>query len=389
MEDLEATFSLATNAIHMDDRYAGPDVAPAMHPSTTFRYSYNPEELEPQRNLSKTDIVYARLARPTGSRLEHILTKLLKGNSLVYVTGLSAIHAYLVRLGPKTVAIGGGYHGTHAVLDIHHRLAGTLKVGLNQLDKLEPGDVIHLETPLNPTGEARNIAAYAKIAKEKGLYLVVDSTFGPPALQDPFLWGADIVIHSGTKYIGGHSDIMCGILAIQREDLFVGLWEDRCALGNVLGGFESWLGLRSLRTLDIRCRRQSENCTALVAWMADRMKDTKVNEVNSTVQKITHASLQCSDMNWLQKQMPNGFGPVFGLVMKSEKYAQWLPSKLRIFQHATSLGGVESLIEWRKMSDHSAEGDVLRVSVGIETLEDLQKDMSNGFNAIMENATVN
>jgi cystathionine beta-lyase len=86
--------------------------------------------------------------------------------------------------------------------------------------------------------------------------------------------------------------------------------------------------------------------------------------------------------------MPNGFGPVFGLVMKSEKCAKWLQSKLRIFQHATSLGGMESLIEWRKMSDHSAEGDVLRVSVDIETLDDLQKDLSNGFKAIMENATI-
>jgi cystathionine beta-lyase len=151
------------------------------------------------------------------------------------------------------------------------------------LDQLEPGDAIHLETPFNPTGEARNIAVYAKVAKERNIYLVVDSTFGPPALQDPFLWGADIFIHSGTKYIGEHSDMMCGILAVQREDLFVGLWEDRCALGNVLGGFESWLGIRSLRTLDIRCRRQSENCTALFAWIAGKMKDTKVNEVNSTV----------------------------------------------------------------------------------------------------------
>ncbi|KAH7205447.1 Cys/Met metabolism PLP-dependent enzyme-domain-containing protein [Fusarium redolens] len=384
VEELEATFSLATNAIHMDDRYAGPDVAPAMHPSTTFRYPHDPEKLEPQRTLSKTDMVYARLARPTGSRLELVLTKLLRGDALVYATGLSAIHAYLVRLGPKRVAIGGGYHGTHAVLDIHHRLTGLVKVGLDELDQLEPGDVVHLETPLNPTGEARNISAYSQIAKEKGLYLVVDSTFGPPALQDPFVWGADIVIHSGTKFIGGHSDIMCGILTVKREDLFMGLWEDRCALGNLLGGFESWLGLRSLRTLDVRCRTQSNNCTAIVTWMTEKIKDNKPNEVNSTVENITHASLQSSDMEWLTKQMPNGFGPVFSLTMKTEKYAQWLPSKLRIFQHATSLGGVESLIEWRKMSDHSAPGDILRISVGIESLEDLQKDLSNGFKALLE-----
>lgn len=332
-------------------------------------------------------MVYARLARPTGSRLEHVLTKLLHGETLVYSTGLSAIHAYLVRLAPKRVAITGGYHGAHSVLDVHQRLVGVVKVTLDEVDKLEAGDVIHLETPLNPTGEVRNIAAYAKVAREKGLYLVVDSTFGPPALQNPFLWGADLVIHSGTKYIGGHSDIMCGILSVspQRTDeLFMGLWEDRCALGNLLGGFESWLGLRSLRTLDIRCRQQSKNCTAVVTWLSEQLHDPKPNMVNATVQQITHASLQTSDMNWLERQMPNGFGPVFGMTMKSEEYARRLPSKLRVFQHATSLGGVESLIEWRKMSDHMADGNVLRISVGIETFEDLQNDIINGFQSLLE-----
>lgn len=331
-------------------------------------------------------MVYARLARPTGSRLEHVLTKILHGESLVYSTGLSAIHAYLIRLSPKRVAITGGYHGTHSVIDIHHRLAGTIKVTLDELDKLEPGDVIHLETPLNPTGEARNIAAYAKIAREKGIYLVVDSTFGPPALQDPFLWGADLVIHSGTKYIGGHSDIMCGIISVapRHHNLFMGLWEDRCAIGNLLGGFESWLALRSLRTLDLRCRQQSKNCTALVTWLSDQLQDPKPNVVNATVLSMTHASLQISDTDWLERQMPNGFGPVFGLVMKTEQYARRLPSKLRVFQHATSLGGVESLIEWRKMSDDLEEGNILRVSVGVETFEDLQNDMINGFQALVE-----
>lgn len=118
--------------------------------------------------------------------------------------------------------------------------------------------------------------------------------------------------------------------------------------------------------------------------MIQNMKDNEPNEINSTVENITHASLQSADMDRLTKQMPNRFGPVFSLTMKTEKYAQWLPSKLRIFQHATSLGGVESLIEWRKMSDHSAPGDILRLSVGIETLEDLQKDLSKGFKALLE-----
>jgi cystathionine beta-lyase len=246
--------------------------------------------------------------------------------------------------------------------------------------------VIHLETPLNPTGEARNIAAYSKIAKEKGLYLVVDSTFGPPSLQEPFLWGADLVIHSGTKYIGGHSDIMCGVISTspERPELFPKLWEDRSVLGNIMGGFESWLGLRSLRTLDIRCVRQSQNCTALVTWLSGMINSPTPNEVNATVESLKHASLQKSDMDWLLKQMPNGFGPVFMMVMKDPHQARRLPSKLRVFQHATSLGGVESLIEWRKMSDPTAGENIMRVSVGIETFEDLQRDLLNGLRTLVE-----
>ncbi|CAG7986625.1 unnamed protein product [Penicillium salamii] len=386
LAELEAQFSLATNSIHVDDRYAGPELAPAMHPTSTFRYPHNPDELEPQQALSKTKHVYARLARPTSSRLELVLSTILKGECLTYSTGLSAIHAYLTCLTPKRVAITGGYHGAHDVLRIQERLTGCKKVGLHETDQLEKGDVIHLETPLNPTGEARDIAAYAKIAKEKGLYLVVDSTFGPPSLQDPFLWGADLVIHSGTKYIGGHSDIMCGVISVlpERPELFMKLWEDRCALGNIMGGFESWLGLRSLRTLDIRCIRQSQNCTAIVSWLSEMIKSATPNPVNATIESLKHASLQTSDMEWLTKQMPNGFGPVFLVVMKSSQQARRLPSKLRIFQHATSLGGVESLIEWRKMTDPMAGENIMRVSVGIETLEDLQQDLLNGLRALIE-----
>ncbi|KAJ5769784.1 uncharacterized protein N7511_001835 [Penicillium nucicola] len=386
ISDLEKQFSIATNSIHIDDRYAGPELAPAMHPTTTFRYPYDPDELEPQQALSKTKHVYARVARPTSSRLELVLSTILKGECLTYATGLAAIHAYLTCLTPKKVAITGGYHGAHDVLRIQERLTGVKKVGLHETDQLEKGDVIHLETPLNPTGEARNIAAYSKIAKDKGLYLVVDSTFGPPSLQEPFLWGADLIIHSGTKYIGGHSDIMCGVISTspQQPELFMKLWEDRCALGNIMGGFESWLGLRSLRTLDIRCIRQSQNCTALVSWLSEMVNSPAPNEVNATVESLKHASLQKNDMDWLEHQMPNGFGPVFMMIMKDPLQARRLPSKLRVFQHATSLGGVESLIEWRNMTDPTAGANIMRVSVGIETFEDLQKDLQNGLRTLVE-----
>lgn len=225
-----------------------------------------------------------------------------------------------------------------------------------------------------------------KLLAKRGLWLVVDSTFGPPALQDPFLYSADLVIHSATKFIGGHSDMLCGVLAVspRHPDLGEALFEERHILGRIPGGLESWLGLRSARTLDLRTRQQSQTCTALVSWLLEMLDAGTENSVSRTVANLKHASLQKDDMEWLNKQMPNGYGSIFMLKMKNEDYARRLPSKLRIFQHATSLGGVESLIEWRKMTDNMTTGDVIRISIGIESLEDLKTDLLNGFTALVQ-----
>jgi cystathionine beta-lyase/cystathionine gamma-synthase len=221
--------------------------------------------------------------------------------------------------------------------------------------------------------------------------LTVDATFGPPPLQDPFLWGADVVMHSGTKYIGGHSDMLCGILAVNpkrvEEGWFKGLTDERLHLGSVMGSMEGWLGIRSIRTLEIRVKQQSLATGKIVGWLAEALKsDAEDTEaVRKTVLKIEHASLQEEDIKdgWLTKQMPNGFGPVFALTMKEEKFARRLPSKLELFHHATSLGGVESLIEWRTMSDDTVDRKLLRVSIGIEGWEDLKEDFLKGFKALV------
>ena len=277
------------------------------------------------------------------------------------------------------------------MLEIHKKLSGTHILPLDcPAEELGPGDVIHLETPLNPTGEAYEIAQFAEKAHSRGAFLLVDSTFGPPGLQDPFLWGADVVMHSGTKYIGGHSDLLCGVLATRREEWVKGMGAERVFLGSVMGSLEGWLGVRSLRTLEVRVERQSENAGRLVGWLNGLLSGKEEgNEVESdsesrevvrgVVERIQHASLQKDDMGWLRKQMPNGFGPVFALWMKSEDLARRLPSKLELFHHATSLGGVESLIEWRTMSDPTVDTRVMRVSVGVESWEDLRDDFLKGF----------
>ena len=294
----------------------------------------------------------------------------------------------LTHLNPRRIVIGAGYHGCHGVIDIMSRLTGLQKVDLHDeaaWDKagLGKGDIVHVETPLNPTGEAYNLEHYAELAHARGAYLTVDATFAPPGLLDPFLWGADVVMHSGTKYLGGHSDMLCGVLAVKREDWWRGLYTDRVFLGCVLGNMEGWLGLRSLRTMELRVKRQSENVGEVVQWL-ESARSAKDTAAGAVVHKLQHASLQTSDMHWLKKQMPNGFGPVFALWMETEDMARRLPSKLKLFHHATSLGGVESLIEWRKMSDEHIDPRVLRVSVGIEDWRDLKADFEQGFKALVE-----
>lgn len=333
--------------------------------------------------------MYSRLSSPNLARLEALLTALLGGPAVTYTSGLSAFHALLTRLNPRRVAIGAGYHGCHGVLDIMSRLTGLKVLPLDcPASDLGPGDLIHLETPLNPTGEASSIAAFAAKAREAGALLSVDATFAPPPLQDPFAHGADVVMHSGTKYLGGHSDMLCGVLAVgarhAAEGLHKGLLEDRVFLGSVMGSLEGWLGIRSLRTLELRVRRQSSNAESLVRWLADQQAD-EASVVSRVVERVQHASVQPEardEGSWLRRQMPGGYGPVFALWMKSEEAAKALPSKLGLFHHATSLGGVESLIEWRAMTDRGVDKRLLRVSVGVEAWEDLRDDFTAAFEAL-------
>ncbi|KAL6403423.1 cystathionine beta-lyase [Ilyonectria robusta] len=387
-----AGLSLASRGVHADDNIAvHRAVAPAMHVSTTFRYSDDPDLLKP---LEYTDPdapldshVYSRYSAPNTTRLEAILTSLLGAPSLTYGSGLSAFHAMLVHLNPKRIAIGEGYHGCHGVIKVLSRLTGLQQLPLDcAVEDLQPGDVIHVETPLNPTGEARDLAAYAEKARKAGAYLTVDATFAPPPLQNPFQYDVDVVMHSGTKYIGGHSDLLCGVLAVnpKHEGWINSLRDDRLVLGSVMGSLEGWLGIRSLRTFELRVTRQSATASAVVAWLAEQQRDPS-SVVNALVERIQHASLQpeaAVEDSWLRRQMPGGWGPVFSIYLKDEDAAKRLPSKLHLFHHATSLGGVESLIEWRAMTDAGVDKRLLRVSIGVEGLDDIKHDLLQGLEAL-------
>lgn len=412
---LSSGLALSSRTVHADDHIAAHRaVAPAMHVSTTFRYSDDPEQLKSWDNADVSSLapdpagplplpaawltphsqpsapsdshIYSRDTAPNTTRLEAILTSILGGPSFTYSSGLSAFHAMLVRINPRRIAIGDGYHGCHGVIKVLSRLTGLEQLPLDcDPSELQPGDVVHVETPLNPTGEARDLQRYADKAHKAGAYLTVDATFAPPPLQDPFAFGADVVMHSGTKYFGGHSDMLCGVLTLRPGlDWVQELRQERLVLGSVMGSLEGWLGIRSLRTLELRVTRQSATATALVSWLAGQLGDPST-AIGSLVDRVQHASLQpeaADPGSWLRRQMPVGYGPVFAIWMKDQEAAKKLPSRLRLFHHATSLGGVESLIEWRAMTDPGVDKRLLRVSIGVEALEDLKEDLQQGLDSL-------
>lgn len=360
----------STELIHADDGIEDLcDVSPAIHLSTTYDYT---DDNEPR------DAIYSRMGIPTVERCEAVMAKILGAPCVSYASGLSAGYALLALLCPKRLylerAEKGGYHGSIGVAELFKRSSGMNIYTLDLLDSegyvLEKGDLIWLESPLNPTGEATDIAKYVKLASSRGAIVVVDATFGPPPLQDPLSLGADWVLHSATKYLGGHSDLLAGVLASHDTELVKRLLNDRIFLGTVLGGHAAWLLLRSLRTFEMRVTRQAATALYLATQLQTLAEDGKLF-------KVAHSSLQKDE--WITKQMPGGHSPTFAIYFHTEQEASAFPRKLKYFHHATSLGGVESLVEWRALSDAHCDRRLIRISVGVENQEDLWLDLLGGI----------
>jgi cystathionine gamma-synthase len=343
-----------TVALHAD---AGlerdPDVAPPIHVSTTF-------DADNDEGLS-----YARTEQPTRRRLEAVLGALEGGEAVVYASGQAAATAALLHLRPRRVAIArGGYHGTHQAVDALAPL-GVEKVGLGE--PLRAGDVVWLETPRNPTCELEDVAAHAARAHAAGAAVVVDGTFATPVLQRPLALGADLVLHSVTKLLAGHSDALAGVLVTREPPVAAALRAARTVSGAVPGALETWLALRGLRTLGLRVRRQTETATLLAAWLEPR------------VARVWHPSLRSHPGHDLALRQMRGPGPILSIELATEEAARALPGALALFRDATSLGGVESLAEWRRKHDPEAPPTLVRLSVGLEDPEDLVADLAQAL----------
>lgn len=347
------------------------DVVQPINVSTTYRYPDNPDDYVLGKDVDPAELTsarpyYSRLSHPNSSKCEALLGDVLEGEAVVYNSGLSSFYAAVTHFHPKTVAVDQCYHGVIGILNILSRNYGVKRVGLDDIHTLQKGDLVHIETPVNPYATAVDLAKLVKEAHDVGAYVLCDSTFAPPPLQQVWDFDVDMVMHSATKYFGGHSDLLAGVLVTKDKAVKTQLLEDRIYLGTNIGNLESYLLIRSLRTYEMRIKRQSSNALKIVTYLNEHQSELPA------LKKIYHSSLQKEA--FVANQQVGGHSPVFSILLSPEA-ARAYPSKLKYFQHSTSLGGVESLIEWRPLSDPEIDLGLLRVSIGVENADDLIEDL--------------
>jgi cystathionine gamma-synthase len=346
-------------------------LAPPLHLSTTFEHGPANEALH--------GFLYVRQKNPTQLRLEAALRDLEGGlAALVFSSGMAASTAMLQALQPGSHVIfsddiyvdvrnltrdflpGWGIEGTFQ--DLQNLEA--LKSAVRSNTKL-----IWIETPSNPLMKILDIRAIAQIAHEAGAQLLVDNTFATPILQRPLTEGADVVLHSTTKYCGGHSDVQGGCLVVKSQDLLDKLLHIREVLGAVASPFNSWLILRGLRSLPCRMERHSANGAAVAATLA----------ACPAVEVVYYPGLASHVGHNIAERQMKGFGGMLSfLVRGSRAEALRVASRVKLFVNATSLGGVESLIEHRASSEGKisrAPQNLLRLSLGLEHPDDLIEDL--------------
>jgi cystathionine gamma-synthase len=355
-------------------------VTPGIHPSSTF--------LRDPDNQYRRGRAYARDDNPTFDQAEAVLAHLEKGAAAaLFASGMAAATACFLALKPgdHVLAPKVMYWSLRDWLTRHARAWG-LDVELVDMTDLEalartmrPGEtkLVWIETPANPLWGITDIAAVAKIAHAGGARLAVDSTVATPVLTQPRTLGADIVMHSATKYLNGHSDVVAGALVTRADDDdWARIKSVRIQGGGILGSFEAWLLMRGMRTLFPRVRAASANAQKLAEAL----------RANDNVAEVLYPGLGDFPGHAIAKrQMRGGFGAMLSIRVKGgEGAAVAAAANVKIWKRATSLGGVESLIEHRS----SVEGanspcppDLLRLSVGIEDANDLIADLERALAA--------
>lgn len=335
---------------------------------------------------------YSRSGNPTRTALENSLASIENGNyGLAFGSGLAAIDAVmkLLKPGDEVVSTNDLYGGSYRLFTKIFENYGLRFhfVGMQDLDKIEEKindntKLIWVETPTNPMMNIIDIEGAASLAKKHGLLLAVDNTFATPYLQRPLELGADIVMHSATKYLGGHSDVVVGGLVVRDKDLADKLYFIQNASGAVCGPMDSFLTLRGIKTLHVRMQRHSENGRAVAEFLRNHEK----------VEKVFWPGFEDHPNHDIAKRQMTDFGGMVSFIPKGGKYetAIAIVEKLRVFTLAESLGGVESLAGHPASMTHASipkeerekSGVVdalIRLSVGIEDEADLIADLEQAF----------
>jgi len=363
-----------TKAIHagaeVDDSTGA--VAPPLYLSTTFE-----RDLE---GGTPRGYSYVRDANPTQHRLEEALAAIDSGEAaLAFASGMSAAAALLQSLPAQSHVLfpDDSYYAIRAIAGDYFPRWGASSdfIAMEDLDGVraamgENTRVIWCETPSNPLMKVVDIAALAEIAHSRGALLVVDGTFATPALQRPIELGADVVLHSTTKYLGGHSDVQGGSLAFaERGDLLAAVEHTRTIIGGVASPFNSWLVLRGIRSLAARMRVHCENARAIAEMLAAHPK----------VERVHYPGLASHPRHEIARKQMSDFGGMLSfLVRGGREDALRVAARVKVLVRATSLGGTESLIEHRASSEGPTSRtpqNLLRMSVGLENTDDLLDDL--------------
>ena len=308
---------------------------------------------------------YGRYGNESWSALEAAISELEGGQTLSFSSGMAAISAVfsILPIGAPVVASNQGYSGTMSLLNQHHA-AGRLEVRFVDITNTEEvvaaikgAALLWLESPTNPCLDVADLPALIAAAKKQTIGVGVDNTFATPMVQTPLSMGADIVMHSVTKFLAGHSDVVLGSLSISDSALFKRLEESRRLNGSVPGPFEAWLALRGIRTFPVRFRAAEANAKTLVTRLQNHAKVTRV-------------------------RYP-GFGAVISFEIDGNaENAEKVCESSRLITHATSLGGVESLWERRRRwaaESPSVPEQLIRLSVGCEHVDDIWQDIEQAL----------
>jgi cystathionine gamma-synthase len=325
---------------------------------------------------------YGRYGNETWSALEEAISVLEGGKTLLFSSGMAAISAVFSLLpeGALIVAANNGYQGTTTLLKKLNE-SEKLKVRFVNLANTDeciaaiPGaQMLYLESPLNPLLEVVDLPKIIAAGKAAGCGVAVDNTLATPLLQNPLALGADISIHSVTKYLSGHSDLILGSLTTNDQALYGRLEQSRRYGGAIAGPFEAWIALRGLRTFAIRMQRSQENAMELANRLS---KDSRIS-------KVRYPGLATDSYHGLAKSFMKGFGAMISFDVKaSVEQVDLMCNSSKLITNATSLGGVESIWERRRRwatESATVPENLIRFSVGIENVDDLWDDIQQALN---------